>query len=148
MTSASRFTMTQIRPSGEIIGRGLLYFPPAITFTMTAPSQPYEEITGGGREIGGKPRLRLNWKQPRIYSILISIRISIPMPGLIPVDDPDTGNGMFIEANSDKALRYMQNAYNCIYTDSQRQISSLNYTINISTDANKPDSAHPSPPSM
>jgi len=52
---------------GEIIGRGLLYFLPAITFTATAPSQPYEEIAGGGREIGGKPRLRLNWKQPRIY---------------------------------------------------------------------------------
>lgn len=125
---------------GEIIGRGLLYFLPAITFTATAPSQPYEEIAGGGREIGGKPRLRLNWKQPRIYFDPDFDPDIDPDARPYPQDDPDTGNGMFIEANSDKALRYMQNAYNCIYTDSQRQISSLNYTINISTDANKLDS--------
>jgi len=122
--------------AGDVIGRGLIYYLPAITFIASAPSQPYEDIEGGGREIGGTPKLRLNWKQPRIYFD----PDFHPGDRPYPQDDPDTDNGIFIEANSVEALQYMQDSYNSIYVDQPRYISSLNYTINISTDANKLDS--------
>lgn len=121
---------------GDVIGRGLLYYLPSITFTASAPSQPYEDIEGGGREIGGTPKLRLNWKQPRIYFD----PDFHPGDRPYPQDDPDTDNGIFIEANSVEALQYMQDSYNSIYVDTPREIVSLNYSINISTDANKLDS--------
>ncbi|MGB4648671.1 MAG: fibronectin type III domain-containing protein, partial [Acetivibrionales bacterium] len=89
--------------AGDVIGRGLLYYLPAITFIASAPSQPYEDIEGGGREIGGTPKLRLNWKQPRIYFD----PDFHPGDRPYPQDDPDTDNGKFIEANSDEALQYM-----------------------------------------
>lgn len=126
--------------AGEVIGRGLLYYLPAITFTASAPSQLYEEIAGGGREIGGTPRLRLNWKQPKIYYDPDFDPDLNPGVDPYPQNDPDTGNGSFIEANTHDALQFMQHTYNSVYIDTPREIVSLNYLINISTDANKLDS--------
>lgn len=118
----------------------MLYYLPAITFTASAPSQLYEEIAGGGREIGGTPRLRLNWKQPKIYYDPDFDPDSNPGVDPYPQNDPDTGNGSFIEANTHDALQFMQHTYNSVYIDTPREIVSLNYLINISTDANKLDS--------
>lgn len=114
--------------AGEAIGRGLLYFLPAITFTATAPKQPYEDIPGGGREIGGTPKLRLNWKQPRMYYDSSGTATYEP------------GSGTFIGANSEAALDYMRDSYKNIYDDRDWDKLSLDYMINISTDANKLDS--------
>ena len=48
-------------PTGSPIGRGLLFYLPSITFYSTTPDQAYVDITGGGREIGGTPKLKLSW---------------------------------------------------------------------------------------
>lgn len=114
--------------SGEVIGRGLLYYLPSITFTASAPEQQSVAVAGGGRESGVMPKLRLSWKQPRIYWD--------PDNARYPQEDPDLNNGSFIDASSAKALQYMEFSYNSIYTDNTRSIASLNYTINISTEFN------------
>ena len=45
------------------------------------------------------------------------------------------GNNLFISANRADALSYMQSSYRKVYND-DREISSLDYRINISTQLN------------
>lgn len=114
-------------PVGNPIGRGLLFYLPSITFYSTASDQPYDAIPGGGREIGGKPKLKLSWKVPRSFYD--------PNDVVYPDTDSDLTNNVFIPANQANALSYMQSSLNRIYNDS-RQISTLNYRINVSTELN------------
>jgi len=114
--------------AGEVIGRGLLYYLPSITFAATAPNQQSVAVDGGGRETGVTPMLRLTWRQPKIYWD--------PDNARYPQEDPDLENGSFIDASSSRALQYMEYTYNSIYTDNHRSIASLNYAVNISTQFN------------
>lgn len=100
-------------PSGEIIGNGLLFYLPAITFTSTTPDQIFVPIAGGGREIGVYPKLKLTWTEPRVFN----------------------GVDRFIPASDPVALAYMANALNGVYSDNIN-ISRLDYRINISTALN------------
>lgn len=100
-------------PSGEIIGEGLLFYLPSITFTSEAPEQSYVTISGGGREIGVLPKLRLTWKEPYVFN----------------------GTDMFIPAGSPAARTYMASALNGVY-GGNINIAKLNYRINISTALN------------
>jgi hypothetical protein len=114
-------------PVGDPIGRGLLFFMPKMTFQSATPDQPYVDLEGGGREIGSMPRLRLSWTVPKIFCD--------PDNKVYPDPDPNPGNNKFVPANGSDALAYMQNALNSIYPGN-REISTLNYRINISTDLN------------
>lgn len=99
-------------PTGSPIGLGLLYYIPKISFYSEAPEQPYDVITGGGRESGRNPRLKLKWKIPRVWS---------------------AASHNFELSDSYDMLTQMQNALNDVYDDG-RQLASLNFRINISTD--------------
>jgi hypothetical protein len=106
-------------PTGNMLGEGLLYYLPKISFYSEAPSQPYDEIPGGGRESGRTPKLKLRWKIPRVW-----------------FDDPSNPNEStkkFILADNAAVMEQMQNALNAVYNDG-RQIAKLNFRINISTD--------------
>jgi|GEM_PF-553088 len=115
--------------AGEVIGRGLQYYLPSITFRASLPQQQSVDIAGGGREIGVDPKIRLSWMRPKMYYD--------PDNALYPQDDPNVDNGVFIDADSSTVLAYMRDTYNSIYTDNPRNVSSLNYAINISTDSNR-----------
>ena len=54
--------------SGEIIGEGLLYFLPRISFYASRANQEKEEIPGGGYQIGHKPRLNFEWAMPKVWN--------------------------------------------------------------------------------
>ena len=114
-------------PSGEPIGRGLMFFLPSITFLPSIPDQPYDDIPGGGREIGKYPRLKLRWKVPRVFYD--------PDNTIYPNVDPNNSNNAFLPANQTEAKTYMENALNGIYMDG-KDLAVLNYKINISTDLN------------
>ena len=114
-------------PVGNPIGRGLLFYLPSITFVSKASDQEYDVIPGGGLEIGGKPRLRLSWKVPKVYCD--------PDGTVYPETDTNPNNNMVIPTNREDALNYMESSLNKIYGNSL-QISTLNYKINISTDIN------------
>ena len=114
-------------PTGEPIGRGLMFFLPSITFTSTAPDQPYDILPGGGQEIGKYPRLKLSWKMPKAFYD--------PDNTIYPDADPNTANNVFEAANKDTVKEYMQEALNDIYMDG-RVLSVLDFRINISSDLN------------
>jgi len=114
-------------PVGEPIGRGILFYLPSITFVSTAPDQAYEAVSGGGREIGATPKLKLSWKIPKSFYD--------PENTVYPDVDPDPNNNTFISANEANARTYMQDSLNKIYNDG-RVISTLNFRINISTELN------------
>lgn len=114
-------------PVGDPIGRGILFYLPKITFRSEATDQAYDDILGGGREIGGTPKLGLSWKIPKsLYD---------PDDTVYPDVDANPDNNVFIPANQANALLYMQNSLNRIYNDT-RTISTLNFRINISTELN------------
>lgn len=104
--------------SGAPIGLGLLYYLPKMSFYSEAPAQPYDPISGGGRESGKNPKLKLRWKIPRIWS----------------ADPADAGR--FVLANDPDMLTQMENALDAVYDDG-RQITALNFRINISTYLNQ-----------
>jgi len=104
---------------GAVVGKGLIYFLPGITFESSFVPEtvidtddgatsvpPYD--SKGGREIGTKPRLNVKWTVPRIYN----------------------GTNL-VYAN--EALDYIESRINAVYGTS-RNINGLNYKINISQD--------------
>ena len=114
-------------PVGSPNGKGLLFYLPTITFNSSALSQIYEDIPGGGREIGGKPKFKLSWKVPKVYYD--------PEGTVYPELDANLNNNVFTPANQTVALGYMEDALNKIYgLIVERQISKFNYMINISTE--------------
>lgn len=101
---------SQTGGGGELLGRGLLYYLPGITFFAVAvpPEPAYTDISGGGRESGDKPELRLRWMEPEVFS----------------------GTGF---QYASQALVYMEAQLNNIYSDG-RELEFLNYRVNISSD--------------
>lgn len=114
-------------PAGDPTGRGLLFFLPSITFISTTPDQPFTEIPGGGREIGGMPKLKLRWKTPKVFYD--------PDNKYFPDTDTNPDNNIFTPADTAQAKTYMQEALNHIYKDG-RQLSTMHYLLNISTKIN------------
>ncbi|NSW90188.1 MAG: S-layer homology domain-containing protein [Firmicutes bacterium] len=98
---------------GIEIGRGFLYFLPGITFQAKILNQTYRDIEGGGREIGIDPGVNLKWAVPKVWD----------------------GDKFDFSHN---ALSYMEEQIENVYNDG-REISKLNYRINISTDSSKLD---------
>ncbi len=120
-------------PVGEPVGRGLLYFLPSITFkaAAAAPNPTYVPITGGGRESGTEPRLKLSWKMPKAF-----FDPDYPNAPSLNYTDADPGNNVFSDASSTDVKKYMENTLNAIYTDSNRELHTLNFRINISSRLN------------
>lgn len=104
-------------PTGAPIGEGLLYYIPQISFIANALEQPYEVMDGGGRESGRNPKLELKWKIPRSWS--------------------ETTHA-FELANSQAIRDQMEARFLSIY-GLVKDLDSLNFIINISTDLNKLD---------
>lgn len=104
-------------PTGTVIGEGLLYYVPRISFYAAALEQPYEDIVGGGRESGKNPKLELKWKVPRMWS---------------------EATNTFEPANGQTMRDQMENKLNNVY-GVLKDLDSLNFIVNISTDLNKLD---------
>jgi hypothetical protein len=95
--------------AGELIGHGMLYFIPKITFYSTQLEQDYMDLDGGsGRETGHEPGLNLKWVMPKVW---------------------DGSDYTYVNDNLD----YMETQLNDIYDD--RVLDTLNFRINISTEA-------------
>jgi len=92
--------------SGNVIGKGLLYYIPSITFTAKMGDQQPVTLEGGGKEIGNTPKLDLTWNMPRFWD----------------------GTGYQYVKD---VLSYMETELNNVYGDG-RSVSSLNFRINIS----------------
>ncbi len=108
---------SQANGTGELLGEGLLYYLPRISFlaeTVT-PTPAYTDISGGGRESGDKPELRLKWKEPKVCTD----------NGFEYVTHDDSG---YTVAN----MVYMQTQLNNVYKNG-RNIASLDYRVNISS---------------
>ena len=122
---------SQIDGEGELLGEGLLYYLPRITFFAgaVAPDPAYTDITGGGRESGDKPELKLRWIEPKVYNgIKFVFATHVPDAGDMD-GDSDTAELIYTSAN----LTYMETQLNNIYNDG-REIDFLNYRVNISSD--------------
>lgn len=107
----------------DIIGRGLLFYLPSISFYSAPVAQAFDTIPGGGREIGNKPKMKLSWKVPKVFYD--------PDNKVYP-EDTTPGNNIFISAIKADAKNYMQSALRDIYNDT-RELNSLNFRINISS---------------
>lgn len=97
--------------TGEVIGKGFLFFLPRISFYVSRVSQRKIELPGGGYEIGSEPQLNLKWVMPKIWN---------GVDAVIDADDP-------------QALSLINNSLNAVY-DGGLDIESLDFKINISTD--------------
>ncbi len=117
------------KPTGEPIGRGILFYLPSMTFYSSPLAQDAEPVTGGGFEIGGSPKLKLRWKIPKVYCD--------PEGIVYPNTEgtPTPGNNRYVASNSASALKYMQDSLRMIYQD-DRELKTLNFIINISTELN------------
>lgn len=120
-------------PTGDPVGKGLLFFLPSITFraSAVAPDPTYVPITGGGRESGTEPRLKLSWKTPKAFFDPDYLAASPE-----GYTDPDPDNNVFADASSTNVKEYMEKSLNDIYTDSTRDLHTLNFRINISSRMN------------
>jgi len=94
----------------SIIGEGLMYYIPRVSFYSSRVDQEREAIEGGGYEVGNKPRLNLGWVMPKVW-----------------VEDA----AQFVNANDTEALQFMRDNLNSIYGN-DIGISKLNFKINIS----------------
>ncbi len=120
-------------PTGDQTGEGLLFFLPSITFkaAAVAPAPSFEPVSGGGRESGTKPKLKLSWKIPKAF--FDPNYLTAPHAGYL---DPNPGNNVFAEASTDDVKQFMEKSLNDIYTDSPRDLDTLNFRINISSRLN------------
>lgn len=96
---------------GAEIGHGLIFFMPRITFLATRLEQQRVPLEGGGFETGVQPGLNLKWAMPKVFNGTDFVYL-------------------------DQALDYMETQINQVYGD-QRELDSLGFRINISTDATK-----------
>lgn len=94
--------------TGELIGKGFLFFLPRISFYVDRVAQTKSAIPGGGFEIGHEPRLKLRWVMPKIWD----------------------GSGV---NDASEATSYINTRLNDVYGNGL-DITSLNFRINISTD--------------
>jgi hypothetical protein len=100
--------------TGPVIGRGLLYFCPNISFRAKVLEQTRNAVLGGGYEIGINPALNLQWSIPKVW-----------------IEDTDT----FEYINEPDALEQIEDKINSFYGDT-REFETFNFRINISTDYN------------
>jgi len=100
---------------GNLIGEGLLYYLPRVTFYATQGEQTRVPIDGGGYEIGNTPKLKLKWIMPKVWI-------------------EDSGVGKIEYVNENKALSYVNMNYSNIY-GTDLELSKLNFKINISSNA-------------
>ncbi len=105
--------------TGSLLGTGLLYFCPRITFNSRILEQDSKPVSGGGYEIGVTPGLNLNWAVPKVW-------VPDPLPA-----DPE--NGSFEYVNESASLQAIQNKIYSVYKDG-RELSTFNFRINLSTD--------------
>jgi hypothetical protein len=92
------------------IGEGLVYFIPQIYFKAEIMEQQYVDISGGGREIGTKPKIGLKWNMPLVW----------------------TGNEYRFICDE---LNYIQNKIKAVYKN-VKDLKTINFRINISSDRN------------
>ncbi|HEX2945385.1 MAG TPA: hypothetical protein VHT96_05470 [Clostridia bacterium] len=97
---------------GTQIGRGLLFYLPSMTFYSRPLQQDRREITGGGYETGVYPKLRIRWREPRIYY---------------------PGDNTWIPFGRDEVPGYMQGALQSAY-DNYIELASQSFEINISVE--------------
>lgn len=95
--------------TGELIGKGFLFFLPRISFYVDRVAQTKTAIPGGGFEIGNEPRLNLKWAMPKIW-------------------DGDA----VVNADTIEAINYLNSSLYDAYGN-ELNIASLNFKINIST---------------
>ena len=117
--------------AGELLGEGLLFYLPKITFFAgaVAPDPAYTDIDGGGRESGDKPELKLRWIEPKVYNGVKFVFVT-HVPDIGDIDgDLDTTELIYTQAN----LTYMETQLNNVYNDG-RELDFLNYRVNISSD--------------
>lgn len=105
--------------SGTLLCTAFMYFCPKITFSSQILEQERRPVPGGGYEIGVNPGINLKWAMPKVW-------VPDPLP-------TDPSNGSFRYANEAASLQAMQDKINSVYNDG-RQLRSLNFRINISTD--------------
>lgn len=96
---------------GSLIGQGLMYYLPRISFYSTRVGQTKESIQGGGYEIGSKPRINLKWAIPKVWV---------------------GGTELFRSANEADALNFVRNSLKDVY-GTDIGVSTLNFKINISS---------------
>ncbi|KNY30364.1 S-layer homology domain-containing protein [Pseudobacteroides cellulosolvens] len=100
--------------TGPVIGRGLLYFCPNISFSAKVLEQTRKAVLGGGYEIGVNPALNLKWTIPKVWV---------------------SATSTFEYINEPEAMAEIQQKINSFYNDT-REFTTFNFRINISTDYN------------
>ncbi len=100
--------------TGLVIGRGLLYFCPNISFSAKVMEQERRDVPGGGYEVGVNPALNLKWTIPKVWV-------------------EATGNFEYV--NELAAMDEVEQKINAFYNDT-REFTTFNFRINISTDYN------------
>ncbi len=114
-------------PAGEPIGQGLLFYLPSMTFYSRPLQQSSRTVDGGGLEIGVYPKLKLRWKEIRVFYD--------PDYTIYPNVDPDAGNNSFLPFGRHEVPGYMAKALNDIY-GTDIEITSQSYEINLSVEEN------------
>ncbi len=96
--------------SNNVVGKGMLYFIPKITFRSEIQAQEAEVASSaGGYEIGTKPVLKLKWNKPVVW------------------------NGTSFQ-NAEETLAFMQSQLNSFYGSSY-DISTLDYLVSVESQA-------------
>lgn len=99
-----------IDQGGALIGEGLRYFLPKITFYSSRVGQERQALSGGGYEMGDKPRLKLRWVMPKVWE---------------PLSDS------FVYTNEPSAISNMRDSLDLIYNNDSG-LANINFKINIS----------------
>ncbi len=96
---------------GNEVGHGFIYFMPQITFYAQRIEQQRHPMDSGGFETGIDPGMKLRWVMPKVF---------------------DGSEFVYM----DEALHHMETTINDVYEEG-RQLDSMNFRINISTDSSK-----------
>lgn len=94
----------------NIIGEGLLYYLPRVSFSSDIEKQTRKDIESGGFEIGDEPKIKLEWNMPKVWV---------------------EGIG-YINANRTEALEVVRDNLEDVYKNNI-DMSKFNFRINISS---------------
>jgi len=120
-------------PTGEPVGQGLLFYLPAMTFYSRALQQNSRTVDGGGLEIGVYPKLKLRWKEARIF--YDPDYESNPDFTNNPDVYPNAANNTFLPFGRHEVPGYIAKSLNDIY-GTDIAITSQSYEINLSVEGN------------
>lgn len=95
----------------NIIGEGLLYYLPRVSFRSFVEEQTRKPIEGGGFEIGDEPKIKLEWNMPKVW-----------------VDD----SVEYTSANEPEAIEAIKDNLKAVYGN-DIDVSRLNFRINVSS---------------